>query len=126
MDLRCRPLQTRDFDGCLCLCRDRLGDPSGVLTRLTTFWNRLLADHAMATTVIEDRDVCSRSPVVAPGTSVFVTDAYMRERGAEPSRISQPGRSSWSSTAATVSPAGGYPQRQLCRRAEPAAVRRGA
>jgi hypothetical protein len=86
MDLRCRPLQTRDFDGCLCLFRDRLGYPSSVLTRLTTFWNRLLADHAMLTTVIEARDVSSRSQVVALGTSVFVTDAYMREArsGTEP------------------------------------------
>jgi hypothetical protein len=86
MDLRCRPLQTRDFDGCLCLFRDRLGYPSRTLTRLATFWNRLRADHAMLTTVIEDRDVSSRSQVVALGTSVFVTDAYMREAksGTEP------------------------------------------
>jgi hypothetical protein len=57
-----------------------------MLTRLTTFWNRLLADHGMLTTVIEDRDVSGRSRIVALGTSVFVTDAYMREArsGAEP------------------------------------------
>jgi hypothetical protein len=99
MDLSCRPLQARDFDRCLCLFREQLGYPSSTLTHLTTFWNRLLADHAMLTTVIEDRDVSSRSPIVALGTSVFVIDAYMERRGAGPSRISQPGRLKWSSTA---------------------------
>jgi hypothetical protein len=39
----------------------------------------MLADNAMLSAVIEDRDLAECSRIVALGTSVFVTDAYMRE-----------------------------------------------
>jgi hypothetical protein len=79
MDLRSRPLESRDFDACLCLFRGRLAYGPDTLAQLTTFWNRVLADHAMLTAVIEDRELSGRSQVVALGSSVFVTDSYMRE-----------------------------------------------
>ena len=79
MDLRYRPIEPRDCDVCLSLFRGRVSYPPDTLTHLTTFWNRLLADDAMLAAVIEDRDRSGASQVVALGTTVFVTDDYMRE-----------------------------------------------
>jgi DNA-binding CsgD family transcriptional regulator len=86
MDLRCRPLERRDMDGCLRLFRGRLAYPSETLFQLSRCWNRLLADEAMVTAVIENHEIRERPQILAFGGSVFVADPYMCEarRGLEP------------------------------------------
>jgi DNA-binding CsgD family transcriptional regulator len=79
MDLRDRALGRRDFDACLSLFEDRLAYAPDTLGRLTAFWERLLGDDAMVTSVIERHDGPGRAHVLAFGASVFVTDAHMRQ-----------------------------------------------
>jgi hypothetical protein len=86
MNLRHRPLERRDFEACVGLLRERLAYPAEILARLPEAWRRLLADEAIISAVVEDLARPAASRIVAFGTSLFVTEAFMREacQGREP------------------------------------------
>lgn len=86
IDLVARAMERHDFGSCLHLLQDGLGYPEDVLGLLARFWERLLEDEALTTTVIEARDPEGWPLVAGFGASVFVTDDWMEQasHGDEP------------------------------------------
>lgn len=78
-DLVARPAGENDFDACLDLLRGRLAYPSDILALLPQFWERLLREEAITTSIVEARDARGLPMVAGFGASVFATDEWIEQ-----------------------------------------------
>ena len=81
MRLEHRPTRPKDLTECLDLSFGHV--QPNVRVDLVSLWKKLMADHCVISSVVEDRDRPSGRRIVGFGLGLFVTDDFLREAKAD-------------------------------------------
>ena len=79
MPLSHRPASPQDLDACWRVVRGDRFYPTGLRETRTAFWQKLMAEEAMLSVVVEDSERPPETRLRAFSFSVFVTDAFAAE-----------------------------------------------